>query len=67
MVEHNISRRVCHISSNRIKRNPIWPPRLHEIIKMTITPSIVVIGTSFSTIQVVYLSFKALVTKWEGY
>ena len=37
------------------KNNPIWPPRLREIIKMARTPSVFVIDTSFWTI---YLSFE---------
>ena len=42
---NNIFRRVCKISSNGIFKNPIWPPPLHEIIKIVITPSVFVIET----------------------
>ena len=37
------------------KKNPIWPPRLHEIIKMAITPSAFVIETYIWTL---YLESK---------
>ena len=38
------------------KKNPIWPPRCHEIIKMAITSSAFVIETYIWTL---YLGFEA--------
>ena len=38
------------------KKNQIWPPRLHEIIKMAITSSAFVIETYIWTL---YLGFEA--------
>ena len=34
------------------KRNPIWAPRLHEIIKMAITPSVFVIDIHLDSMTI---------------